>query len=353
MATFATWNPSDKSANITLSNGNLTATNPATGNYCGVRSDIGVSSGKHYWEFAYTSGASSDAMYGIANGSQSMADGQYVGLGANGWGNYRPTGNKLYNGGNTAYGSSQALNDVIMIALDMDNGEVYWGKNGTWFNSGNPASRTNPAFTGITGTIYAMVSLHYNNTPVGTANFGATTMTYTAPSGFRQGLYTGSIAVDVTVNATVVTSTFTIPSYTVTAIQNVTVSQGTPPNATFSIPTYSQVSSVSVTPAVQTATFTIPVYDIIIADVNISAPVQTCTFTIPSYTPDVTANPTVSPSVQVLTFTIPAYTITVTANISVSASVFTALFTIPSYSARGDFWENKFSASSTSWGNKF
>jgi hypothetical protein len=29
-----------------------------------------------------------------------------------------------------------------MMALDMDNSKVYWGKNGTWQNSGNPAAGT-------------------------------------------------------------------------------------------------------------------------------------------------------------------------------------------------------------------
>ena len=34
-----------------------------------------------------------------------------------------------------------------MIAFDADNGKIYLGKNGTWFDSGNPATNTNPAYT--------------------------------------------------------------------------------------------------------------------------------------------------------------------------------------------------------------
>lgn len=189
--TFATWNPSDKNANVVLSGGNLTATT-TSGNYSSVRSTIGVSSGKHYFEYKYTTIVGNDAMPGIALSTMSLADAQYPGLAATSWGVYTPTGNKLHNGTNVAYGTAYAVNDVVMIALDMDNGKVWWGKNGTWFNSGDPAAGTNAAFTsGITGTMYAAVCVN-SNMPIVVANFGATAMAYTAPTGFRQGLYTGS-----------------------------------------------------------------------------------------------------------------------------------------------------------------
>ena len=38
-----------------------------------------------------------------------------------------------------------------MTAFDLDNGKCYWGKNGTWFNSGNPATGTNPGVSGFLG----------------------------------------------------------------------------------------------------------------------------------------------------------------------------------------------------------
>ncbi|MDQ1344310.1 MAG: Concanavalin A-like lectin/glucanase superfamily [Patescibacteria group bacterium] len=37
-------------------------------------------------------------------------------------------------------GFSWVANDVIGIALDADNGAVYYSKNGIWLNSGNPTS---------------------------------------------------------------------------------------------------------------------------------------------------------------------------------------------------------------------
>jgi len=190
--TYATLNPSDKSADLTLSGGDLIATASGSG-YDSVRATIGLSSGKHYWEFKYTTVAGADAMCGVANNSMTLTN--YVGIDANGWGNYMPTGNKLHAGASNAYGTAQAVNDVIMIALDMDNFKVWWGKNGTWFNSGDPAAGTNPAYVaadGITGTLYPCLSLTNPNVTVGSANFGASAMAYTAPSGFRQGVYTGT-----------------------------------------------------------------------------------------------------------------------------------------------------------------
>lgn len=162
---------------------------------------------------------------------------------------------------------------------------------------------------------------------------------------------TYSTSVDVTVSPSVKTCTFTIPSYTVTAIQNVTVSPSVQ-TATFSIPTHTVITSTTVSPTVQTATFSIPTYTVTIADVLIQPSVQTCTFSIPTYTPDATANPTISPSVQVCTFTIPTYTVSVVSNITISPSVLTATFSILTYTALGDYWEEKFAQPATSWSDK-
>ena len=190
--TFATFNASDKSADITLSNGNLTATAGGSG-YDSVRATQGLSSGKWYWEFKYTTVSSADAMWGVANSTMNLNN--YVGIDADGWGNYMPTGNKLHAGANTAYGTAQVVNDTLMVALDMDNGKIWYGKNCTWFNSGDPAAGTNPAFTsadGITGTLYPTMSLTNPNVTVGTANFGASAFGCTPPTGFNAGVYTGT-----------------------------------------------------------------------------------------------------------------------------------------------------------------
>ena len=64
---------------------------------------------------------------------------RYLGVNTNSVGYY--TGNLYYNA-TTQSGtwSSLTSGDIIMIALDIDNGYVYFGKNGTWQNSGDPTS---------------------------------------------------------------------------------------------------------------------------------------------------------------------------------------------------------------------
>jgi len=118
--------------------------------------------------------------------SQSLTN--YIGNSTNGWGYYQTNGNKVYNGTETSYGASFTTNDVIGVALDMDNGKVWFRKNGTWQNSGDPSAGTGEAFSGLSGTIYAMVSIYYHGDSI-TANFGASAFRDSAPSGFNSGLW--------------------------------------------------------------------------------------------------------------------------------------------------------------------
>lgn len=180
-------------------------------------------------------------------------------------------------------------------------------------------------------------------------------------------------SVDVTVSATVLTATFSIPALTITATQNITISQGAPPVATFSIPAYTAQISVSVSPSAQVLTFSIPAYDVIIADVSVSPATQVLTFSIPALTvsaerfvtispdpvsltmsipvyetissvsvdvavqvltfslpsPDVSGGATISPAVNTLTLSIPSYTASGIRNINISASVLAMTFSTP------------------------
>jgi len=88
------------------------------------------------------------------------------------------------NGTSTAYGSAIASNDVVMFAMDLDNRKFYIGKNGTWFNSGNPVSGTNqwPYSATIVGSTFFPAVNMFNDT--GDTNFGQRSFTYTPPSGF-------------------------------------------------------------------------------------------------------------------------------------------------------------------------
>ena len=169
--TYATWDPANKGANISLSGGNLIASSSAVG---GVRSTIGKSSGKWYWE--YTATTASNMINGVGNASASLAS--YPGSDANGWG-YRSFNGDKANSSTAAYGASYVTGDVIGVALDITSGTIEFYKNNV---------SQGVAFSGLSGTIFAMCG-SVSGSDVLTANFGATALTYTPPSGFNAGLY--------------------------------------------------------------------------------------------------------------------------------------------------------------------
>ena len=189
--TYATWNPADKGTNVVLSNGDLTAavTSAALNNI--VRSTIGKSTGKWYWEYTITSFVTTQPLVGVANASATLVGSgfNFCGFDANGWGYYGNNGQKYTGGVGAAYGLGYTTNDVIGVALDMTNGKVFFAKNGTWQNSGDPVAGTGAAFTGLTGTLYACGPGAGSDSQTVTANFGATAFAQTVPTGYNSGLY--------------------------------------------------------------------------------------------------------------------------------------------------------------------
>lgn len=177
--TYATWDPSNKASNITLSNGDLTAV-VANGVAGMMRSTIGKSSGKWYWEVTLTDiNLPQGSGGGIAKSTSDLNN--YIGFGADSWAFWFSTGDKLTNNSLTGFSTSPANGDILGFALDMDGGTISVYKNNTLLGGG-------AMFSSISGTLYAGWGTNNANYTI-TANFGATTMTYTAPSGYNQGLY--------------------------------------------------------------------------------------------------------------------------------------------------------------------
>lgn len=187
MSSGTTWNPNDKGANVTLSNGDLTASSTGvSGNGLIVRSTTGKTNGKWYWEITVGSTNPSRNLNGVLRSTTALAS--FLGAYPTSW-SYYGDGRKFTNFSGTAYGSSYTAGDVIGIALDLDNGKIWFSKNGTWQNSGDPAAGTGEAFSGLSGTIHAGFSNDASgNTTNATANFGATAFAYSPPSGFTAGL---------------------------------------------------------------------------------------------------------------------------------------------------------------------
>jgi len=55
-------------------------------------------------------------------------------------GYYTPDGNIYSSGSGTSYGDAFNDNDILGVAMDLDNNAVYFSRNGTWQNSGDPTS---------------------------------------------------------------------------------------------------------------------------------------------------------------------------------------------------------------------
>lgn len=173
---YATWNPSDKSANIALSNWNLTVSEPAS-NYWTVRATIWKSTGKWYWELNNISITWWLRIYlWVWNASMSITAWRYVGDDANWWW-YRSDGQKTNVWNAVAYWWAYNGGQVVWVALDMTAWTItmYLNNVSQWV-----------MYSGLTGTIYPVFSMYWASA---ITNFGATTMTYTAPSWYNQWFY--------------------------------------------------------------------------------------------------------------------------------------------------------------------
>ena len=140
---FATMNALENSySSFTLSNGNLKA---VTSNYSFLRSTLGASAGKYYMEVKCTAqtGSSNKWQFGISD-SPSTSSTNYIGANSYQYG-WRGNADEIFYNGTTAnYGSgAMATGYIIGMALDLDNNKIYWSINGTWKNSGDPASNSN------------------------------------------------------------------------------------------------------------------------------------------------------------------------------------------------------------------
>jgi len=180
---YCTWSPLAKPAASSTSNGNLTAVTTTAADER-IFSTIAVSSGKWYWEVTPTAISSGGCMVAVTSSAYEYKTANLA-SGDDGYG-YYTTGNKYNPSTATAYGNTFTTNDVIGVALDMDNGKIYFSKNGTFQNSGDPVAGTNAAFTSISGTYTPSVS----NGGTGSsctveANFGQRPFAYTPPTGFR------------------------------------------------------------------------------------------------------------------------------------------------------------------------
>jgi hypothetical protein len=178
-------NPLDKGTGMNITNGNLQHTADSSGNWYQARCTFGLpSTGKWYWELTFNAGTNSWCAGGIAPDTIALT----MGFGPGTYGNvYGMTldGTLVANNASTSYGSSFVSSDVFMVAFDRDNSKIYFGKNGTWFNSSDPAAQTSPAASSISTTANLFPFVGGVNSSGGASNFGQRPFAYTPPSGFK------------------------------------------------------------------------------------------------------------------------------------------------------------------------
>ena len=182
------------SATPPTSKGCLTITKTNSGYKPGLAT-FGAFAGKYYAEFKLET-ASGYTNFGVVNAFKSVFVGtgsgiDYIGDDTDGVA-YQPGASALYyNGGSVGSYGSAAQGDIIAIALDIDNGYVYWRKNdGAWLNSGDPTS-------GSTGTGgYALSNLQgsYGDYYIFGVSVAGTSGTRTISCNFGQGFF-GTTAV--------------------------------------------------------------------------------------------------------------------------------------------------------------
>ena len=138
---FATLNALDNYyANSTFSEGNVKI---SQNNDAFNTSTMKMSSGKWYWEAKLGNTCGYDSI-GITQ-NVATSSGQVLGNLSTAYGMRSDAGQIITNNSGNSYGVSFTSGDIIGVGLDLDNNKLYFSKNGTWQNSGDPES-------GATGT---------------------------------------------------------------------------------------------------------------------------------------------------------------------------------------------------------
>ena len=176
---FATFNPLCArtqivgSSNVSYTNGNTTVTNTDSSYSSYNVSTLGMQgSGKYYCEFKLnTLGGSSDSeRFGISN----LNDLSNYPFGSSSGYSYNKDGNATPSGSGFP---TYTTNDIIGVAFDAGNGNMWFSKNGTWINSATiseiaAGTTTNAVFTGIsTSETWHFSAAAYSNGSI-SVNFG-------------------------------------------------------------------------------------------------------------------------------------------------------------------------------------
>ena len=170
---FASLNPLYKQGSPTFSEGNTKVVLPAGDGTQGAAANLAPPAGQWYWEIKQGSSTNSSIMVREASDKEddlSYYQGSYAGYELND-GNQRVTGNT-----ESTYGAAYAANDIIMVALDMDNNRVYFGKNGLWADGNGNSNQSSlndfVPLNGVTNGVPAVTNANGSASATFQFNFG-------------------------------------------------------------------------------------------------------------------------------------------------------------------------------------
>ena len=179
---FCTMNPLN-SVYISFLQGNNTISGGNNGSdYSYIGSTLAANSGKFYWEVKAADLAEIDQV-GVALASSVFSQ---IGLGGGLQNNFGgksvqfSNGNKAGDSTQSAHMGGFSEDDIMMIALDLDNNKITFGRNGQWSNGSGGADQTyansTAAFTNLTAGEYYMPTHamrgYGGNTGISRYNFG-------------------------------------------------------------------------------------------------------------------------------------------------------------------------------------
>lgn len=159
--TYATWNPSDKDASVTLSLADLRAAKPSGGGWGNVRATIGKASAR--WRWRKLDGTGGHLIVGVATADAALDN--FLGYDANGWGFYVGD-NNLYSvhGGSVVQRGGLGQGVEVELRLDLTGNTLGLYEAGAERYTFDISSRGS-------ATLYPMQS-HFETGAAATANFG-------------------------------------------------------------------------------------------------------------------------------------------------------------------------------------
>ena len=155
---------------------------------------MAVGSGKWYVEIQaggsdlFVGAGSEDYNFVGAGNGAGFPEIYYGYTGTNSVGYHANNGDVYNNGTQTVIGTTYTTNDIISVALDMDNGKIYFAKNGTYINSQNPVTGANSIALPDTSARYFIGGSSYGTGKNHRCNYGGyTTMSISSAASDENG----------------------------------------------------------------------------------------------------------------------------------------------------------------------